>query len=115
MSAARIIHALLLLAVLAGGGWGEPLENAIGNWKIFHGGGEPIFVRVSPGGVAHFRGDGGVQGTWKLVNGCLQLSWQDGWRDVIIQRGRVYRKLGYAPGRKLQGPPDHETPAYRIP
>lgn len=115
MSRAQIIHSLLIVAGLAAGGQAQPLENALGNWKIFHGGGEPIFVRLSPGGIAHYRGDGGVQGSWKLVKGCLQLSWQDGWRDVIIRRGQGYRKLGYAPGHKLEGPPDHETAAYRRP
>lgn len=104
-----------LMLMLSGFAQAQPIQTALGNWKIFHGGGEPIFVQVLPDGIAHFRGDKGARGSWKLVQGRLELSWQDGWQDVILRRGKSYRKLGYAPGHSIQGPPDHETAAYRRP
>ncbi len=113
VSKARAAVQVLLLLLLTASGQAQPIGNAVGNWKIFHGGGEPIFVQLRPGGVAHCRGANGTRGTWKLVDGRLELSWQDGWRDVIIWRGNSYRKLGYAPGHPIQGPADHETAAYR--
>lgn len=93
----------------------EPIEKPVGNCKIFHGDGRPIFVQVRPNGTAHCRGSEGTQGSWKLVDGRLELQWSDGWRDVVVRVKSTYRKLGYAPGHQGQARPDHETAAYRRP
>ena len=104
-----------LLLFLAAPVLAQPIEQAVGNWKIFHGTGQPIFVQVIPSGTARYRGGKGIPGSWKLVEGRLELKWNDGWRDVIVRRGSTYRKLGYGPKHQGQGPPDHETAAFRRP
>ena len=107
-------HFLLFLLLSASSG-AQPIEHAVGKWKIFHGGGQPIFVQVNSDGTAQCRGAEATRGAWKLVGGRLELTWNDGWRDVIVRRGSTYRKLGYGPKHPGQGPPDHETAAFRRP
>ncbi len=62
-----------------------------------------IFVRANfvitlkPDGVARKTIGPKNSGTWKVVNGEAQVSWDDGWHDVIRKVGNKYEKAAFSP------------------
>jgi hypothetical protein len=119
-TAALLVTASLLHAGCAtGAGGGMPSagglsrEEAVGTWSLTDSDNELFNVIVAPDGSAvdtYWKGpDGakGERGRWELVNGCLDIRYSSGWRDLISRRTLGYRKLGYPPGlAKGSGPQD---------
>jgi hypothetical protein len=82
----------------------------LGRWKVDDGLGRKFFITLKPDGVAR-KTLGSRNGTWTVVNGEAQVSWDDGWHDVLRKVGSKYEKVAYEPGRSLTGTPSNVTPA----
>jgi len=81
-----------------------------GDWTVGDGAGGKFTITLRADGSAHkTMGDG--SGTWTLANGEAQISWDDGWHDVIRKAGAKYEKAAYAPGASLTGKPDNVADA----
>jgi len=81
-----------------------------GDWTVGDGAGGKFTITLKPDGSAHkTMGDG--SGTWTVVKGEAQISWEDGWHDVIRKTGSKYEKAAYAPGASLSGKPDNVADA----
>lgn len=81
-----------------------------GDWTVGDGSGGKFTITLRPDGTAHKTlGDG--SGTWTVVNGDAQISWDDGWHDVIRKAGAKFEKAAYAPGASLSGKPDNVADA----
>jgi hypothetical protein len=46
-----------------------------------------------------------------VVSGEAQISWDDGWHDVIRKAGSKFEKAAYAPGASLSGKPNNVADA----
>jgi hypothetical protein len=82
----------------------------LGRWKVDDGMGRKFFITLKPDGVAR-KTLGSRNGTWTVVNGEAQVSWDDGWHDVLRKVGSKYEKVAYEPGRSLTESPSNVTPA----
>jgi len=82
----------------------------LGRWKVDDGLGRKFFITLKPDGVAR-KTLGSEKGTWTVVNGAAQISWDDGWHDVLRKVGSKYEKVAYEPGRSLTETPSNVTPA----
>ena len=78
----------------------------LGEWKVGDGTGGTFVITLKPGGVA-YKTKGPGKGTWTVVNGAAQISWEDGWHDVIRKVGSKYEKAAYSPGSSLSGEPNN--------
>jgi hypothetical protein len=65
---------------------------------------------LKPDGSAH-KTMGNGSGSWTVVNSEAQISWDDGWHDVIRKNGSKFEKAAYAPGVSLSGKPDNVADA----
>lgn len=83
----------------------------LGDWKVGDGNGGTFVITLKPDGQAHKTNGGGGDGTWKAVNGEAQVSWDDGWHDVIRKAGNKYEKAAYAPGKSLTEEPSNVAEA----
>jgi hypothetical protein len=82
----------------------------LGRWKVDDGMGRKFFITLKPDGVAR-KTLGSRNGTWTVVNGEAQVSWDDGWHDVLRKVGSKYEKVAFEPGRSLTESPSNVTPA----
>jgi hypothetical protein len=82
----------------------------LGRWKVDDGLGRKFFITLKPDGVAR-KTIGSEKGTWTVVNGEAQISWDDGWHDVLRKVGSRYEKAAYEPGRSLTETPSNVTAA----
>lgn len=82
----------------------------LGRWKVDDGMGRKFFITLKPDGVAR-KTLGSEKGTWTVVDGAAQVSWDDGWHNVLRKLGNKYEKAAYAPGRSLTGEPSNVTAA----
>lgn len=103
---------------------GMSREEAVGTWSITDSDNELFNVIVAPDGSAvdtYWKGpDGakGERGRWELVNGCLDIRYGSGWRDLISRSALGHRKVGYpprlAPGTGSQDQPANEGSAVKV-
>ena len=86
----------------------------IGRWEVGMGGSVPgsFITTLDRDGSAH-KTVGGHSGTWTYIDGHALVTWDDGWRDIIIEVGKGYEKRAYEPGRKLTETPTNVTWAKR--
>jgi len=73
----------------------------LGDWKVGDGMGGTFIITLKPDGLAHKSNGQGGEGTWKVVRGAAQISWDDGWHDVLRKVGNKYEKAAYSPGTSL--------------
>lgn len=86
-----------------------------GDWTVGDGAGGTFTITLKSDGSAHKTlGDSGG-GTWTVVNGEAQITWDDGWHDVIRKAGSKYQKAAYAPGSSLSGKPSNVANAQKHP
>lgn len=83
----------------------------LGDWKVGDGAGGTFIISLKVEGQAHKTNGGGGDGTWKVVNGEAQVSWDDGWHDVIRKAGNKYEKAAYSPGKALTEDPSNVAEA----
>jgi hypothetical protein len=79
----------------------------LGDWKVGDGMGGTFIITLKPDGLAHKTNGGGGEGTWKVVHGEAQVSWDDGWHDVLRKVGNKYEKAAYSPGTSLNDKPSN--------
>jgi len=83
----------------------------VGRWEVGVGvGNGKFFITLKPDGQAR-KGMGSGHGTWIVVNGEAQISWDDGWHDIIRKVGEKHEKLAFEPGRSLDAEPSNVTDA----
>lgn len=83
----------------------------LGDWKVGDGMGGTFIISLKPDGLAHKTNGGGGEGTWKVAHGEAQVSWDDGWHDVIRKVGNKYEKSAYSPGTSLSDKPSNSAEA----
>src|SRR3954452_4801151 len=85
-----------------------------GKWQFGESPGMGTFdVTLDPDGQAH-KTIGDPHGTWTVIDSEAQITWADGWRDVIRKVGDKHQKFAYEPGRPLTGDPSNVTRAKRM-
>ena len=84
----------------------------VGKWEVGVGsfGAGHFFITLEPNGEAR-KTLGSSHGTWTLVDGEAQISWDDGWHDAIRKVGSSYEKRAYAPGKPFSDEPSNVTDA----
>ena len=82
----------------------------VGEWKVGDGSGRTFLITLTRDGDAT-KTLGARHGTWTVVNGEAQISWEDGWHDVIRREGGAYQKKAFAPGRPLSDEPSNVADA----
>jgi hypothetical protein len=92
----------------------SPVSRAhfLGEWKVGIGGDNSgtFTITLKRDGVAE-KSMGTHVGTWKVVNGAAQCTWDDGWTDVIRRNGSKWEKAAWSSGRSLDEPPDNVAAA----
>jgi hypothetical protein len=94
----------------------NPQKNAefAGNWKVADGDGTVFYVVLKPDATATSTWGEGQHGTWKLIGDKAQVTWSDGWVNVIYKSGTAYKKNAYAPGAHLDGMPTNSSSAEKV-
>jgi hypothetical protein len=84
----------------------------VGKWEVGVGafGAGHFFITLDPNGEAR-KTLGSSHGTWTLVDGEAQISWDDGWHDAIRKVGSKYEKRAYEPGKNFSDEPSNVTDA----
>jgi len=84
----------------------------LGDWTVGNGAGGTFTITLKSDGSAHKTlGSGG--GTWTVVNGEAQITWDDGWHDAIRKVGAKYQKAAYSPGATFSDKPNNVTDAVK--
>ena len=83
-----------------------PRGHYAGKWECGDGAGRTFYITLKENGDA-YKSMGNSRGHWEYVNGEAQISWDDGWRDVIRKAGSRYEKSAYRQGRSLTDEPDN--------
>lgn len=92
----------------------------VGSWKVQDGKGREFVIELGADGQAASKWAAAEEqrrnetGTWKDVDGAAQITWANGWREVISKSGEGYVKKAYAPKLTLDGAPSNESPATKI-
>jgi hypothetical protein len=85
----------------------------LGEWKVGDGMGGYFHITLERDGVAS-KTLGSTHGTWTVVDGEAQITWDDGWRDAIRKVGSRYQKVAFEPGRTFEDQPNHTATAESI-
>ena len=83
----------------------------LGEWTVGDGAGGEFTITLNPDGSARKSMGSRSGGTWTVVDGQAQISWDDGWHDVIRRAGGRYQKAAYEPGRSLSDTPSNVADA----
>jgi len=94
----------------SGNAQAPPRGHYVGKWECGDGAGRTFYITLKENGEAS-KSMGSERGHWDYVNGAAQISWDDGWRDVIRKSGSHYQKAAYRQGQSLTDEPDNVTNA----
>ena len=83
----------------------------LGDWTVGDGGGATFTITLKSDGSAHKTIGSSSGGTWTVVNGEAQITWNDGWHDAIRKVGAKYQKAAYSPGTTFSDKPDNVADA----
>lgn len=90
-----------------------PMAEFSGVWRLNR---EPdgsyLYVSLQSNGLAASSIKENGRGKWEIVDDAARVVWEDGWMDVISQKGRGYVKKGWAPGAKEE--PTEEAEALKV-
>lgn len=56
----------------------------------------------------------GEFGRWEAEAGKITLTYDDGWRDILVRKGSGYKHMSYGPGAKTSDKPTNQGPASRV-
>lgn len=84
----------------------------LGDWTVGDGQGGKFVITLKADGTAH-KTTGGPNGTWTVVDGEAQITWEDGWHDAIRKVGNKYEKDAYSEGRSFSDKPDNVADAQK--
>jgi len=87
------------------------LNHFVGKWEVGEGAGRSTFIITLDRDGTASKTIGGAHGTWALVDGEAQITWDDGWHDAIRKVGSKHQKYAYGPGKKFSDDPDNVTEA----
>jgi hypothetical protein len=82
----------------------------VGKWRVGQGNGEDFYITLEASGQAK-KSIGAVHGTWEVVNGEAEVSWDDGWHDAIRKVGTKHEKFAFEPGKSFSDTPSNVTDA----
>ena len=82
----------------------------LGDWTVGDGAGGKFTITLKPDGSAH-KTIGGHDGTWTVVDGEAQITWEDGWHDAIRKAGAKFQKVAYSPGTAFSDKPNNVADA----
>lgn len=82
----------------------------LGDWTVGDGTGGKFTITLKSDGSAH-KTTGGPNGTWAVVNGEAEITWEDGWRDAIRKVGSKFQKAAYSPGTTFSDKPNNVADA----
>jgi hypothetical protein len=82
----------------------------VGKWRVGRGDGEDFYITLEPSGQAK-KSIGAGHGTWEVVNGEAEVSWDDGWHDAIRKVGTKHEKFAFEPGKSFSDTPSNVTDA----
>jgi hypothetical protein len=109
---AALASAFALTLVSASSFAASPFE---GVWKSADTSGTEFEITLSADGKATgARGEEGLSGMWKDVDGTAVITWTSGWTTKISKEGSAYKKSGYAPGQALDGPATNSSAAEKV-
>jgi hypothetical protein len=87
------------------------LNHFVGKWEVGEGSGRStFFITLNRDGTAS-KTIGAAHGTWAVVDGEAQVTWDDGWHDAIRKVGSKHQKYAYGPGKTFSDEPDNVTEA----
>ena len=83
----------------------------VGRWECGTGAGKAtFFITLDRDGKAT-KTIGSPNGKWVVKGDEAQITWDDGWHDVIRRAGNHWEKAAYAPGKSFSDTPDNITSA----
>jgi hypothetical protein len=83
----------------------------LGDWTVGDGAGGKFTITLKPDSSAHKTVGDRHDGTWTVVNGEAQITWDDGWRDAIRKVGAKFQKAAYSPGTTFSDKPNNVADA----
>ena len=86
------------------------MRHFVGKWEVGEGNGMNFYITLRANGQAE-KSIGAIHGTWTLVNGEAEISWDDGWHDAIRKVGAKHEKVAFAPGKTFSDTPSNVTDA----
>ncbi|HTR65539.1 MAG TPA: hypothetical protein VMH85_07185 [Terriglobales bacterium] len=86
------------------------IKHFVGKWEVGDGAGSTFYITLDPDGQAE-KSQGASHGTWALINGEAQISWDDGWHDIIRKVGAKHEKVAFEPGKTFSDSPSNVTNA----
>jgi hypothetical protein len=76
-----------------------------GDWTVGDGAGGKFTITLKSDGSAHKTIGDRHDGTWTVVDGEAQITWEDGWHDAIRKAGAKFQKAAYSPGTTFSDKP----------
>lgn len=86
----------------------------VGHWKLAHTDKTLFYITLNADGTGFSYWESGSPGNWKFQGDRLVCTWKDGWTDIIFKEGDGFKKFGYEPGKKPEGPPTNTTKAEKV-
>jgi len=86
------------------------MKHFVGKWEVGEGNGMTFLITLAANGQAH-KTIGASHGTWTVVNGEAEISWDDGWHDAIRKVGNKHEKFAFEPGKTFSDKPSNVTDA----
>lgn len=97
-----------------------PVSEFTGVFAVEDDDGDIFNILILPGGKAitnWFKGESGARGEfgdWVREDDHINISYDSGWKDVILKNEEGYLKFGYAPGITLNDQPSNQGAAERV-
>lgn len=82
----------------------------VGKWKVGDGAGTDFYITLEADGQAR-KTIGSTHGTWTVVDGEAQITWEDGWHDAIRKVGSKHQKVAFEPRKTFSDEPNNVTDA----
>lgn len=97
-----------------------PVSEYLGVFEVKDDDGDVFNILILPDGKAitnWYKGETGARGEfgdWVVEDDHINLSYDSGWKDVILKNDEGYLKLGYAPGITLNDQPSNQGQAEKV-
>lgn len=91
-----------------------PPFDVVGVWRSLDGQGQVFHITVNADHTASSDWGEGETGRWAVEGSRVHVWYDDGWHDFLEQTPDGFRKVSFAPGTSLDGPPENVHPATRL-
>lgn len=98
----------------------QPVSEFTGVFEVKDDDGDVFNILIFPEGKAitnWYKGEMGARGEfgdWEREDDHINISYDSGWKDVILKNDEGYQKFGYAPGITLNDQPSNQGSAQRV-